>query len=733
MKNILKNAEKAEELLKLTSDTMILLDRNGICVDIAVYNVDMWFLKEDRLLGKNILRLLPPVTYRQVYPEFKKVLRRREVSSRNYELAIGDTTYFFKCIMRPYEDMVLCQYRDITERSQRKLKLEKTNRELNEIQKAALIGRWQYDSGKKSFCYTGHSGVMCTEEEQEILLEDYKTHILPEDREVFGKWLMQNLQGDMEASIDYRIHFRKRVFYIRLKTFSYEKQPDGNILLEGYIQNITDIQQRRNDINLLTHAINNSTEDIFAAHEDGALVFANRRFREHHNIGVADDISELNIYRIDMNTPGGNFWQGLLHSLKKGEKRSGFVLYNPLPDHPEVLAMEGSAYWVTSDKGEAILWGFGRDITQRIKNEQQIKRFSQILDKTIENLPAGIVVKDIRSGFKYLYRNRESYNRNIPLKEALGKDDFDFYPFDVAQEKRTQDIEIARTGVEKHWITEEHDQNGKSIFLDKRKIRIESDDFPPILLSIEWDITEMERMKRELLVAKEKAETSDQLKSAFLANMSHEIRTPLNAIVGFSDLLKDLEAFSSEEVQQFVETININCTLLLALINDILDLSRIESGTMDFQLSSYNLTFIMQQVYDSQRLSMPQGVELRTDFPEGTGKDIVTDSVRLKQVVNNLINNARKFTAKGSITLGYSMEEPGYTTVFVEDTGAGISDEDQKHIFERFYKADSFTQGAGLGLSICQTIVERLHGTITVTSKLGRGTRFEVRLSDDVM
>lgn len=101
MKNILKNAEKAEELLTLTSDTMILLDRNGICVDIAVYNVDMWFLKEDRLLGKNILRLLPPVTYRQVYPEFEKVLTRREVSSRNYELAIGDTTYFFKCIHAP--------------------------------------------------------------------------------------------------------------------------------------------------------------------------------------------------------------------------------------------------------------------------------------------------------------------------------------------------------------------------------------------------------------------------------------------------------------------------------------------------------------------------------------------------------------------------------------------------------------------------------------------------------
>ena len=258
-------------------------------------------------------------------------------------------------------------------------------------------------------------------------------------------------------------------------------------------------------------------------------------------------------------------------------------------------------------------------------------------------------------------------------------------------------------------------------------------DIPYMVLGVCQSIQRYKDTEDELIAARDRALQADKLKSAFLANMSHEIRTPLNAIVGFSDLLKDLEAFSSEEVQQFVETININCTLLLALINDILDLSRIESGTMDFQLSSYNLTFIMQQVYDSQRLSMPQGVELRTDFPEGTGKDIVTDSVRLKQVVNNLINNSRKFTAKGSITLGYSMEEPGYTTVFVEDTGAGISDEDQKHIYERFYKADSFTQGAGLGLSICQTIVERLHGTITVTSKLGRGTRFEVRLSDDVM
>lgn len=242
MKNILKKAENAEKLLNLTSDTMILLDRNGVCVDIAVHDINLWFLTEDQLLDKNILQLLPPSTYRKIYPEFKKVLLRGEVSSRNYELATDSKTYFFKCIMRPYEDMVLCQYRDITERSQRKLELEKKNYELNEIQKVALIGRWWYDSGKECICYSGYSDITLDEEQQTVSLDSYITHILPEDREIFCKWLDENLQGDMKESVEYRIHFRQKVFYIRQKTFSCEKRPGGHTVLEGYIQNITDIQ-----------------------------------------------------------------------------------------------------------------------------------------------------------------------------------------------------------------------------------------------------------------------------------------------------------------------------------------------------------------------------------------------------------------------------------------------------------------------------------------------------------
>ncbi len=256
-------------------------------------------------------------------------------------------------------------------------------------------------------------------------------------------------------------------------------------------------------------------------------------------------------------------------------------------------------------------------------------------------------------------------------------------------------------------------------------------DMPYDVLGVCQNIQRYKSTEQALTAARDKALQADKLKTAFLANMSHEIRTPLNAIVGFSDLLTDMKNFTEEEVGQFIVTINKNCTLLLTLINDILDLSRIESGSMDFRFAPHNLLLLLKNVYDSQCLNMPEGVELLLDVPTDEKKYITTDSVRLQQVINNLINNAAKFTTSGSITFGYKIDAPGTVTLFVEDTGKGISDEAIRHIFERFYKADSFTQGAGLGLSICQTIVDRLHGTIGVTSEVNVGTRFLVKITDE--
>lgn len=524
----------------------------------------------------------------------------------------------------------------------------------------------------------------------------------------------------MENSVDYRILLQEKIFYIRLKAFAREYHKGKNTILEGYIQNITDIQQRRNDINLLTHAINNSTEDIYSAHEDGTLIFCNRCFKERHGIGNTQDITRIKIYDLPSYGRDETSWKEFANRVKRGETNHGYIVYHPLPKRPEVLAIEGNAYWVTSDKGEGTIWTFGRDVSTRIRHEQQIKQFNQVLDKIIENLPAGIVVKDINNSFKYLYRNRESYNREITIQDALGKDDFDFYPLETAREKRAQDTEIARTGKEMHWIAEERNVNGNPIYLDKRKMKIESNDFSPILLSIEWDITEMELMKRELLVAKEKAETSDQLKSAFLANMSHEIRTPLNAIVGFSRIIA--ESADEEERLNYYEIVESNNERLLQLINEILDLSKIESGIVEFTITPVRLHPLCKEIHDAHIFRCPEGVEL---IYEPSDENIVIDGDknRIFQVISNLIGNAFKFTTTGHISYGYRREGK-YVAFHVTDTGMGIAPDKVDRVFERFVKVNNFAQGTGLGLSICKTIIERLGGNISVTSEVGKGTTF---------
>ena len=233
-------------------------------------------------------------------------------------------------------------------------------------------------------------------------------------------------------------------------------------------------------------------------------------------------------------------------------------------------------------------------------------------------------------------------------------------------------------------------------------------------------------IEEELIIARDKAQQSDKLKSVFLANMSHEIRTPLNAIVGFSNLLVDGDmAFKKEEVKEFLSLINLNCEQLLALISDILDLSKIESNTMVFNITEQPLTPLLQNILRAQQINVPQEVELLLDLP-ATDTIITTDPLRLKQVINNLINNAIKFTSKGAITLGYRQNND-QVSIFVKDTGTGIDEDKINRIFERFYKGDNFVQGTGLGLAISHTIVEHLKGTITVTSEIGKGSHFTIQ------
>lgn len=257
---------------------------------------------------------------------------------------------------------------------------------------------------------------------------------------------------------------------------------------------------------------------------------------------------------------------------------------------------------------------------------------------------------------------------------------------------------------------------------------------PYRLVGICMSIQEYKDIENTLIEARKKAEESDKLKMAFLANMSHEIRTPLNAIVGFSDVIgSTYHELSDEERTDFVRLISINSEHLVRLIDDILDLSKIESNTIRFTFDSCSLKSLMKDIEKEQAMKPVNGIEIRALLPD---KDIhiVTDATRLKQVICNLINNARKFTEKGHIHFGFMMDliDADAVQIFVEDTGEGIPHECQKEIFGRFYKVNTFKQGTGLGLSICKTIIEHLQGNISVMSELGKGSCFTVKLPFDI-
>ena len=234
--------------------------------------------------------------------------------------------------------------------------------------------------------------------------------------------------------------------------------------------------------------------------------------------------------------------------------------------------------------------------------------------------------------------------------------------------------------------------------------------------------------EKEMEEARKLAEEAT-LKESFLANMSHEIRTPLNAIIGFSDLLLQPDAdFTEEDKKLFADTIHTNNDLLLKLINDILDVSRIESGQMDFVIKAWSVRDIMERIYHTFEVQMPKHLAFNFVQPE---EDVMieVDESRLRQVIGNFLTNAGKFTPKGSVTLGWIKDmQTGKVELYVEDTGIGLSEEDRKMVFSRFYKKDEFKQGTGLGLSICKAIVVRLGGSIKVPSELGKGSRFSVFL-----
>ena len=248
---------------------------------------------------------------------------------------------------------------------------------------------------------------------------------------------------------------------------------------------------------------------------------------------------------------------------------------------------------------------------------------------------------------------------------------------------------------------------------------------PTIIVGTSMRIDERKAMEEALVSARNKAEESDRLKSAFIANMSHEIRTPLNAIVGFTSILPDIT--DDTERKGLLDLVHENTQKLLRIIDDIVSISKVEAGQEELVMTAFELNTMLSDLMARYYADLHPGVEMTTAFASDM-ENVTTDHNRLIEIMKHLLSNAMKFTAQGTITVGYNKPEAGRIRIWVRDTGKGIAKEHQERVFERFFKVDEFIPGAGLGLSVCRTLAQSLGGLVGVESKLGEGSCFWVEI-----
>lgn len=599
MGNILNNPQNALELLDMTAGIFLLLDQEGICREVKLPKSYAWFIQEGHLKGKRLHQFILPSSSIEFQTNFQNVLNNNIISSEDYGIVLMGQTYYFTLTMQRYNNqLVLCQIKDTTQKRLEQKEFAKRDKDLIVVLQDAMIGTWTYYSEFNILRYVGHGGVMKHDGIIDINLSTYRSYVLPEDQDIFDEWFVKNKNGVIGEIVHFRIRFGENIYYMKARTLNYEKLENGHYIAEGYSHNVTDIQKSRNDINLLSHAVNNAGEYIFAVDTNGYLILGNRMFRKSIGLPMEEDITHVSIWDSTPIIDSSDKWAWVREMMKAGNLEHGLVMKNPLPLFPDVLAIEVKAFWITGDNGEESFWFFGRDITESVEAARKLK------------------------------------------------------------------------------------------------------------------------------AAKEQAERSEYLKTSFLANISHEIRTPLNAIVGFSQLIAEVE--NPEDKAEFCRIIQENNDRLLHLVNELLDLSKIEANMVVFNLQPIGMNELLKTVYDSFILRCPTDVQLVNESLD-TEHYIYADKNRTVQIISNLIDNALKYTKYGSIRIGYK-QVGDYIEIYTTDTGKGIKPELLDSIFSRFVKADENVHGTGLGLSICKMLVEKMGGQIGVKSELGKGTTFKFTL-----
>ena len=529
----------------------------------------------------------------------------------------------------------------------------------------------------------------------------------------------------------------KGAVWVRSKVCFQETDEDGNEIIYGIseVQDGPDMASAYQALQYSERLLSNIFKYLPIGIElydmDGVLVDLNDKELEMFHIEKKEDVLGINIFDNPI------FPKEMKERLKKNEDADFTFRYDFLKvgSYYQNTQKQGTIDLVTkvttlydSEHQPINYLLINADKTETTVAYNKIQEFEEFFELVGDYAKVGYAHFNILSGHGYA---QKSWYRNVgeayetPLSDIFGTYRH-FHPDDRALLIRF--LDDARNGLttqlskEMRVLREDGTYTWTHVNLLVKKYAPQ--DRIIEIISINYDITELKRTEEMLVKARDKAEASDRLKSAFLANMSHEIRTPLNAIVGFSSLLTSTENAAEKEL--YNSLIGHNNKLLLNLINDVIDLSKIESGYLELRPDWVNLTELLDESVAEYAHQVPSGVELLTNYPAHDSL-VELDKLRIKQILSNFLSNALKNTTTGHVEVFYEVDHQS-VRIGVKDTGRGIPQNMLEKIFERFEKLDSFAQGAGLGLPICKLIVEKMNGRILVDSQLGIGTTFIIEL-----